>query len=505
MSRREAWASAGLVFAVALVVRAWAASLMPFPTPEDATYYWGVARNLADGHGLVSNAIWSFATPARDPTTGAFGLFFPRPAFEIWLPLPTLLAAVPMILLGSTAYPVALVVPVLAGALIPVLAWRLAADLALERALPPGRARTLAVGTGVVSAVALPLVLSSAVLDSTALFGVASLAACLLMTRLLAGGPVRALDPRLLGLGLAIGIAGLDRNEAVWVGLAWAVLAAAAWRSFGWRRVGILVAVPAVVALAVMAPWLVRDWQAFGSPLPGQAVTNAFSITGFEIFAWKDPATLASYLAQGPAALLGQRVDGFGHNLFNVILVPGAPVAIAGLVGLAWTGRARSVRPLLVASVVTFVATTVAFPIQTQWGTYLHAAAGAQVLLVVACVDGLDRLLAAIGRRRGWTRPVAWLGPLFAGFAAALFMLVSIPAYGGQAADVRAAYEALPARLASAGAPVDAAAPVIANHPIWVAEAGGVRALALPDESVASVLDLARTFGARIVVVDGSA
>ena len=110
MTRREAWLSAGGVFLVALAVRAWAAAQVPFPIPEDATYYWGVARNLVEGHGLVSDAIWSYATPARDPATGAFGLFFPRPAFEIWLPLPTLLAAIPMVLLGSTAYAATLAV-----------------------------------------------------------------------------------------------------------------------------------------------------------------------------------------------------------------------------------------------------------------------------------------------------------------------------------------------------------------------------------------------------------
>jgi len=54
MSRREAWLSASGIFLAALVVRAWAAAHVPFPIPEDATYYWGVARNLADGHGLVS-------------------------------------------------------------------------------------------------------------------------------------------------------------------------------------------------------------------------------------------------------------------------------------------------------------------------------------------------------------------------------------------------------------------------------------------------------------------
>ncbi len=104
-------------------------------------------------------------TPARDPVSGAFGLFFPRPAFEIWLPLPTLLAAIPMVLLGTTSYAAALAVPVLLGALIPVLAWRIGADLAAERGLPLERARTLALGSGLVSAVALPLVLPSALLD----------------------------------------------------------------------------------------------------------------------------------------------------------------------------------------------------------------------------------------------------------------------------------------------------------------------------------------------------
>ena len=45
---------------------------------------------------------------------------------------------------------------------------------------------------------------------------------------------------------------------------------------------------------------------------------------------------------------------------------------------------------------------------------------------------------------------------------------------------------------------------MISNHPIWVAEANRVRALALPDEPVSRVLEIARTFGARYVVLDGS-
>jgi hypothetical protein len=505
VTRREAWLSALVIFLVALVVRDWAARQVPFPIPEDATYYWGVARNLVEGRGLVSDALWSYVTPARDPATGSFGLFFPRPAFEIWLPLPTLLAAVPMLLLGSTSYSPALIVPVLTGALVPVLAWRVAADLAAERALPPGRARTLALGTGLVTAVSLPLVISSAVLDSTAPFGVAALAVCLLAARLLReprGARVR--DLRLVGLGLALGLAALARNEAVWVALAWAALAATAAGASRAVRAR-LVMVPAVVALAVVAPWLVREAITFGSPLPGQAITNAWAITGFEIFAWKEPATLAGYLATGPAAWLGDRIGGFSHNLLNVLVLPGMPIAAVGLAGLPWVARSRSLRLLVVSTVVTFAVTTLAFPVQTTWGTYLHAAAPAHVLLVVSGLAALDAGLAWVGRRRDWTRPVAWLGPLFAGAGALLFLGLGIPAYGDNAAATEARYAALTARFAAGGDPLDPAVPVIANHPIWVAEANRIRALALPDEPISSALEIARTFGARYVVLDGEA
>ena len=183
-SAREAWLSAALVFLVALAIRLWAAAQVPFAIPEDTTYYWGVARNLAEGRGIVTDAIWSFATEARDPATGAFGFFFPRPAFEIWLPLPSLLGLVPMLATGSTEYGVTLPVAAVLGALVPVIAWRIAADVAEERELSAERSRTLALGAGLVAAVALPLVLPSVHLDSTNPFAIPALFACLLMVRL---------------------------------------------------------------------------------------------------------------------------------------------------------------------------------------------------------------------------------------------------------------------------------------------------------------------------------
>ena len=110
MSRRELWLSVVLVGLVALVMRVVAASFVPFPIPEDTAYYYGVARNLVEGRGLVSDAAWSFQTPPL--------ALPPLAAFEVWMPLPTLLAAIPMAIFG-TDYRVAQIVPVVVGSLIP--------------------------------------------------------------------------------------------------------------------------------------------------------------------------------------------------------------------------------------------------------------------------------------------------------------------------------------------------------------------------------------------------
>ena len=598
MSRREAWASAALVFIAAVAVRAWAATIITFPRPEDTAYYVGVARHLVEGRGLVSDAIWSYGTPPLE---------FPRPAFEVWLPLPSFLAALSMLVFG-TSFAAAQGPSIVIGGLVAVLAWRVAADVAVERGLPTGRARTLALGTGLSAAVFLPLVLHSVLPDSTMLFGALVLAACLLGARILRD-PVVVLagarglrsrlgldDGRVVALGILLGLAALTRNEAIWLALAWAIVA---WLAGGVagspmslsrrHRVGLVVGA-AIPAIIVFLPWAVRDWLAFGSPFPGQALANALSLDGRDIFAWSEMPTLARYLDAGPATLVGLRVAGFVHNLVNVLLLLGIPISAIGLVALPWTATgwafgsrlpaislprrpsptsqsgepappsvivrvepprplpapqprppsvtewpavdlpgvrqadrppAWMVRParlepivptrmppgalamLLVFSGLTFAATTLLFPVATTWGTFLHASAAVQVLLLLSALLALDRLLADVGRRREWTRPVAWLGPLLGVAAGVLFTVALLPGFGRDGEGIRARFEALPAALAAAGVPIEVrGAPVITDFPIYLAEVTGANALALPDEPPDSIVDLAARFpGTRLVIV----
>ena len=497
-SRREAWGTVAALFAFALLVRLAFARTVPFPTPEDTAYYVMVARNLVDGHGLTSDALWSFQTPP---------LSFPRPAFEVWLPLPTLLIALPMLVFG-TSFAVAQLPALLVGALLPVLAWRLGADVAAELGLPTGRARTLALGVGLTAAVELPLVLFSALPDSTSVFAALVLGACLLIPRLLRDPrDARIADPRLLGLGVLIGLAALARNEALWLALAWASLAWFTARDPAGVRLARaerlrLIVIPAVAALVVFGPWMVRDWLVFGNPLPGQAAANALSVSGFDIFAWSDPPTLARYLAVGIGTLVQMRIDGFSHNLLSVLLVPSFPIGLIGLLRLPWTAGIRALRPLLLVSLLTFWVTTLLFPVATTWGTFLHAAGPVHILLIVACLLGLDALFARVSTWRGWTNQVAWLGATLTIASAILFSL-SLAGYGGQSTDVANRYQALEAQMAAIGRPLDqAAGPVISDFPIWLAYQTGIHTLALPDEPPSSVVDLAAHFpGTHYLVI----
>jgi hypothetical protein len=524
VSRREAVLSAGAVFLVALAVRAWAATQITFPRPEDVAYYVGVARNLVEGRGLVTDAIWSFGTPP---------LSFPRPAFEVWLPLPAFLAAVPMAILGTT-FAAAQVSSAVVGSLVCVLAWRLAADVAAARAMPSGRARSFAVGTGLACAVYLPLVHASVQPDSTMPFAALALLACLLITRygqrLSLEGARENMDEfvarteRLVvrrsrvGVELAIvlGLAAMTRNEAIWLALTFALIewsnarqAFSRWSDrFGaW---GIRVIPVAFFAFFVFAPWALRDWVVFGSPFPGQALTNALSLEGTDIFAWREQPTLSRYLAAGIPRLLELRWVGFVHNVMDVLVFLGIPLSLIGLVGLPSAWRSGGpLRPLILFSAITFAVATLIFPVSTTWGTFLHAAGAIHVLLVISALLVLDALIVWVGKRRGWTNPVAWLGPAFGIAGCLLFSVLLLANDGAAARGMAIRYEALAAALEDGSTGIvlsQEPGPVITDFPIWLAAATRHPALALPVESPESVLDLASSFDppARLLVVSAN-
>ncbi len=172
-----------------------------------------------------------------------------------------------------------------------------------------------------------------------------------------------------------------------------------------------------------------------------------------------------------------------------------------GIAGLPWLIRSQTMRPLLIGAALTFVASTMVFPVSTLWGTFLHAAGPVHVLLAVSAVAALDQAIAAVAARRAWRPSSAWLGPVALTALAVPVLGLTLATVASASGEIEQAYATLSRSSEAAGVPLTTGDPVISDSPIWLAESLRNPTLALPQESPRSVLDLARTFGARVLVV----
>lgn len=511
LDRVAVWLAPAVLLAVAVAVRAWAAGQITFPVNEGSAFYVGVARNLVEGRGLVSDAIWSYATPP---------LVLPKPAFELWMPMGSLIAAPAMAMLGTT-FAAAQAGAVLMGALVAPLAWIVARQAAAAAGLEGQRAWLVTAGSGLIAALLAPLVIPSAVPDSTVPFLVFGVASALAMAHHIRRPSIGTG----VGTGVLLGLAYLSRQEALYLGLTFLLLgipqfrgAAEAGASRPRQAVRLILPVVAGGLLAVL-PWLVRNLAAYGTLFPGQALENAYLATNEQIFAYAERPTLGSLLDQGPAVIGGHIVEALSHNLVAVILLPALPVGALGLLAILLNWRRSAARrdqaptalgALLVSGLLTYLVTSVAFPVATRWGTFGHAAGPLLVGLTVVTVLALDAGVAWLGRRRAWARSNAWLAPLAATAIALPFCLLQITALSGQARTQAARIAAVASALVEGGyldeggeqrTATEYGAAVISDHPIWLAEALRRPAIALPDETPAQVAGLAREFGMPIVAV----
>ena len=494
------------LFGLALAARAVAAALVPFPPNEGSAYYVDVAGNLAAGRGLLADSVWSYATPP---------LVVPRPAFELWLPMASLVSALPMLLFGAT-FSSAQAGSVVLGATVAPLTWAVAREAADRHGLDARRSLAVALCAGALAAVLGPFLTAAAGPDSSTPFLVAGTLAALLMPRALATRGAASIRGRLLPgivLGLVLGLAYLSRQEAIWLAVAFVILTIRSVpRGVGRERLQAILGVllPVVVGgLLVVLPWLARQAATFGTPLPGQTLDNALLVRNEDIFAFLDRPGLAAFLSQGPLVLAGNVARAFWHELVNVLLLPAFPVALAGGLSMMALRRSPALRgptalaALLLSGGLTLVSTALAFPVATLWGTFLHASGPLLVGLTVCAALGGDALLARISTIRRWQAPNVMVAPV------ALLAVTMALAGLGVMVQGRATRQIAERMTAIAGALRDAAGPaglpaaLISDHPMWLSDVLDRPVVALPDEPPASLARLADTFGAPwLIVVD---
>ena len=503
------------LFVVAVMARLLTISAVPFPPTEGSLYYLDVARNLVTGQGLTTDVLWSYASPP---------LTLPRPAFDLWLPLASLVAAVPMLVAG-TGHHAGQFGGVLLGALIAPLTWAVAREAARVNGLDERRRAAAAIASGLLAAVLGPWLVATAAPDSTVPFTILATTSALLMSRMLLrrppadaveGGP-RGGDGSRAGtswraglvLGITLGLTYLARQEVIWLGLTLLVLCLGALRhvppggrrSAAWHLLG-----PVVIGgLIVVLPWIVRQQLTFGGSATAQALENMFLLRNEQIFSIHGRPTLGGWLGQGVPGILGAPLRAMGAQLTDTILLGAFPVGVVGILSAIMLRRSPAFRRptallvLLASGSLTFLATALLFPVATLWGTFLHASGPLLVALIVASTLGADAFMARVSRARRWPQVNVIVGP-------AALLALALPVAAVQLAAVIDSARSMEHRLAVARVALervgdDPGRVLMSDHPMSLAWVLDRSVMVLPDDPPSTLAELARQTGVRTLIV----
>lgn len=485
-----------LLLALALrLLTAWA---LRQPGYTDAYYYAVGARQLYEGKGLSEPFLWNYLDPPAA---------LPHPGYLYWMPLAAILGWLGMEALGPTFR--GLQAPfVLLSALLPLLAYLLAWDLGGSIARSPRQRRRYALLAGLLALFpgfyAHVLVLP----DNFAPFALAG-ALCLWA----AGRGLRQGQPLWFGLaGLAAGFGHLSRADGL---LLPAIVLTAAlaqlWQASGGRggaRRALAGATLGLIGyLCVMAPWFARNWQVSGRALPTSGTQTLFLTDYDDMFAYGRLLTIENYLAWGWPAILQSKVQALAVNLqrlwaeaFIIVLLPFAAL------GLWRLRRDRLLWPFFLYLPLVFLAMTLAFTFPGMRGGLYHSAGALQVFFLAAAGPGLEStLLWAARHRHGWNLGRAWR-PFSAGLVALAVLVTAFALWrsgvlNGDWNRRDWGHDEIGRWLAEQGE-ADALI-MVGNAPAYTWHTGQP-AIAIPNEPPDVIVDVARGYGARYLVLDAS-
>ena len=374
------------LFAIAFLVRTAVGVSFPGPAYPDSYYYVHVAQQLAAGHGFTADYIWNFVdVGGRLPAVPTL----PIPSNAHWMPLAAVVQVPFIWLFGPTA---------LASGLPFWIVGALAAPLTYVIGRDAGFSRSQSVAGGLLVAVPGGLTPYLSQPDNFGLFLTLG-ALCLWLCARAIRGDKRAL---VLG-GLVVGLATLARSDGVLLGIPFAFVAL--WqlaRGPGRRAAFVAGAGCAVLFLLVMAPWLYRQIEVFGSIAPSASSGRILWITQYsELFSIGSTPGPDTFFGQGLGAVVASRVGGLlsalGLFAFLPLVVVLTPFALVG----AWVRRRdRNFTPFLIYATALFAASALLFAVHVPYGTFIHSAVALLPHTFLLVVAGVAAAVGWVVRRR---------------------------------------------------------------------------------------------------------
>ena len=405
-----------LLFLGSLGVRWLYVKAVVFPPLDAPAFYLTTAENVVTGRGLEVDALWSYQVPL--PVVA-------HPSHERLMPLTT--AAIAAAFAIQRALSGALEASLQIGQSPGLIFGALLAPVTYlvgRRILPRGRSsRWISLTAALLMVVNATLAYQSAGADSTAPY-------VLLAAGALAVA-VRRPDERggYLAAGLLIALSYLTRVDGLLlllaVPLAWWLLptparqaveipdtpaARLAWEQWPRQRrtkedlpratgPSLRHLVDLCVAFAlIITPWLVRNYLAFGTPLPSSIVSQAWLSDYIDNFAFLVHPTPETWLAQTWSVILDQRIQALAHS-GQVLLLGTFPWGVLALPGLWLLRRELSFFPSVVYGLLLFFGVALLFPISSLSGAFYHTFGAVMPFLALAAVYAVYCGSQFLGRR----------------------------------------------------------------------------------------------------------
>ncbi|HMZ06850.1 MAG TPA: hypothetical protein PK078_04465 [Anaerolineales bacterium] len=383
MSRRTYF----ILFLCGLILPTVIAFFQPKPGYLDSEYYFAGGVQLATGHGFNEPYLWNYLDGTRS---------LPHPSHTYWMPLSSIVAAIPMLITGLTTYAVARVPFILIGAaIVPLTA-------ALSFAF--SKKQDVAILSAMFSIFTVYNAPFIGVTDNFGLFMLFGVLYFLTATKLIED-PARSKYWPVLGL--LAGLLSLSRSDGLlWLGMTFIFTLFRAPKTTFSKLLGYVVrnSIFALVGfLLIMLPWYVRNYNLFGTIMaPGGS--RALWLENYDQTFIYPPEALSkeSFLATGWTEILSDRLWALGNNLQSGFAAHGGIILFPFIVaGILYHRRDERVKLAWIAWLILLLVMTFLFPFAGARGAFFHAGAALQPMWWVVAPLGLDGILDSL-RKRGW-------------------------------------------------------------------------------------------------------
>jgi len=371
-----------LLFILSLLVRLIYALQIEFPPLDDPAYYIQAARGLGGPRPLDFEVgiIWNFQ-PLFETVR--------HPGMEFWMPLSSFAIALSNWLFGNSFFSAQLP-GILAGSLLPLYTYWFG-----RRFLSFG----LSLLAGLLVAFNPLLVYQSTLPDSSMLYAALIGAALLLW-------PPSSPKPQFtkaFTFGLLVGLAYLARTPAIFLAFTWVLVTV--WEqgrhlTFRLRNKNPLAnpqsidhshnlkSWPTLLGIILpIASWSLRNWLLFGFVTSPAGTQTIFLLDYQDLFNYRAPLTLQSWLAAGPSQIISVRLEALVSAWRNVLDPLSPPTALLAGLGLGWLAKREStVRPAALYTLLLFLGVPLIFGVASLNGSYYHSAASSAPFLTVGLV-----------------------------------------------------------------------------------------------------------------------